>query len=114
MEIHRREGTVFTRTRRYDKRRVRDIRREYTRQGEAIAIIVRFIGDQWAITQRLIGIDVCSKTVNANELARVLDEALCVEFGARANSLLAAMGDGARVNFLSKDVEYCVFFPHAR
>ena len=69
-----------------------------TRQGEAIAIIVRFIDDQWAITQRLIRIDVCSKSVNADELARVLNEALCVEFGIRANSLLAAMRDGASVN----------------
>ena len=69
-----------------------------TRQGEAIAIISRFIDDQWAITQRLIRIDVCSKSVNAVELARVLNEALCVEFGIRANSLLAAMRDGASVN----------------
>ena len=51
-----------------------------TRQGEAIAKIVRFIDDQWAIMQRLIRIDVCSKSVNADELARVLNEALCVEF----------------------------------
>ena len=69
-----------------------------TRQGEAIAIIICFIDDQWAITQRLIRIDVCSKSVNADELARVLNEALCVEFGIRANSLLAAMRDGASVN----------------
>ena len=33
--------------------------------------------------------------MNANELTRVLNEALCVE---RANSLLAAMRDGASVN----------------
>ena len=37
-----------------------------TRQGEAVAIIVRFIDDQWAITQRLIRIDACSKSVNAD------------------------------------------------
>ena len=48
-----------------------------TRQGEAIGIIIRFIDDQWAITQRLIRIDVCSKSVNADELARVLNEAVC-------------------------------------
>ena len=35
--------------------------------------------------------------MNADELARVLNE-LCVEFGIRANSLLAAMRDGASVN----------------
>ena len=43
-----------------------------TRQGEAIAIIVRFIDGDWSITQRLIKIDICSKSVNAEELARVV------------------------------------------
>ena len=93
-----------------------------TRQGEAIAIIVRFIDDQWAITQRLIRIDVCSMSVNADELARVLKEALCVEFGIRANSLLAAMRDGASVNqaalnriqfFFPKMLNIVCFFPHS-
>ena len=50
-----------------------------TRQGEAIAIILRFINDDWMITQRLIRIDICSKSVNSEELARGLNEALCVE-----------------------------------
>ena len=36
--------------------------------------------------------------MNANELARVLNEALCVEFGIRANSPPAAMRAGASVN----------------
>ena len=36
--------------------------------------------------------------MNADGLGRVLNEALCVEFGIRANSLLAAMRDGASVN----------------
>ena len=70
-----------------------------TRQGEAIAIIVRFIEDQWAITQRLIRTDVCSKSVNADELARVLqNKALCVDFEIRANSLIAVLRDGTNVN----------------
>ena len=33
-----------------------------TRQGGAIAVIVRFIIDVWGITQRSIRIDVCSKS----------------------------------------------------
>ena len=91
-----------------------------TRQREAIAIIARFIDDEWVITQRLIRIDVCSKSVNADELARVLNEALCVEFGIRANSLLAAMRDGASVNqaaldriqFIFPKLLNVVWFPH--
>lgn len=69
-----------------------------TRQGEAIAIIVRFLDNNWMITQRLIRIDVCSKSVNADELAQVLNQCLAVDYGVRASSLLAAMRDGASVN----------------
>ena len=73
-----------------------------TRQGEAIAIIVRFVDNNWNI-QRLARIDVCSKSVNANELAQVLNQYLSVDYGVRANSLLAAMRDGASVNQAALD-----------
>ena len=73
-----------------------------TRQGEAIAIIVRFVNNNWNI-QRLVRIDVCSKSVNANELAQVLNQYLSVDYGVRANSLLAAMRDGASVNQAALD-----------
>ena len=43
-----------------------------TTQGETIAIIVRFVDNNWDIIQGLVRIDVCSKSVNANELAEVL------------------------------------------
>ena len=66
-----------------------------SRQSEAIAEIVRFIDDGWNITQRLIRIDICSKSVNSEGLARVLNETLCVEFGIRGKSLFVAMRDGA-------------------
>ena len=73
-----------------------------TRQGEAIAIIVRFVDNNWNI-QRLARIDVCSKSVKANELAQVLNQYLSVDYGVRANSLLAAMRDGASVNQAALD-----------
>ena len=66
-----------------------------SRQSEVIAVFVRFIDDGWNITQRLIRIDICSKSVNSEGLARVLNETLCVEFGIRGKSLFAAMRDGA-------------------
>ena len=50
-----------------------------TRQGEAIAIIVRFLDDDWSIQQRLIKIDSCEKAVNAEGLAHVLNECLSVD-----------------------------------
>jgi intracellular sulfur oxidation DsrE/DsrF family protein len=69
-----------------------------TNQGEAIAIIVRFLDNKWIITQRLVRIDVCSKSVNADKLAKVLNQCLAVDYGVQASSLLAAMRNGASVN----------------
>ena len=74
-----------------------------TRQGEAMAIIVRFVDNNWNIIQRLVRIDVCSKSAKANELAQVLYLCLSVDYGVRANSLLAAMRDGASVNQAALD-----------
>ena len=74
-----------------------------TRQGEAIAIIVRFVDNGWNIIQRLVRIDVHSESVNANKLAEVLNQCLSVDYGVRANSLLAAMRDGASVNQAALD-----------
>ena len=69
-----------------------------TRQGEAIVIAVRFVNDDWCIVQRLIRIDVSAKSVKGDELAQVLNECLSVDYGVRADSLIAAMRDGANVN----------------
>ncbi|PFX14310.1 DNA-directed primase/polymerase protein [Stylophora pistillata] len=80
-----------------------------TRQGEAIAIIVRFMDNDWNITQRLVRIQVCSKSVNANELAQVLNQCLSVEYGVRGNSLIAAMRDGASVNQAALNIVSFIF-----
>ena len=71
-----------------------------TRQGEAIAVIVRFLDDNWSIIQRLVRIDICSKSVNDDDLAQVLNQCLSVDYGVKANSLLTAMRDGARIAFI--------------
>lgn len=98
----------------------RDIFDSSTRQGEAIAIIVQFMDNDWNINQRLVRINVCSKSVNANQLAQVLNQCLSVEYGVRGNSLLAAMQDGASVNqaalnivsFISPNMVNVVCFSH--
>ena len=74
-----------------------------TRQGEAIALIVRIVDNNWNIIQRLLRIDVCSKSVNANELAQVLNQCLSVAYEVRANSFLAAMRDSASVKQAALD-----------
>ena len=65
---------------------------------EAIVIVVRFVNDDWCIVRRLIRIDVCAKSVKGDELAQILKECLSVDYGVRADSLIAAMRDGASVN----------------
>ena len=69
-----------------------------TRLGEAIVIIVRFVSDNWSIVQRLIRLDICAKSVNAQDLAHVLNDCLSIDYQVRGNSLLATMKDGASVN----------------
>lgn len=68
------------------------------RQGDAIAIIVRFFDNNWMITQRRVRIDVFSKSVNAYEQTEVLNQCFAMDYGIRETSLLAAMRDGASVN----------------
>ena len=68
------------------------------RDREAIVIVVRFVNDDWCIVRRLIRIDVCAKSVKGDELAQILKECLSVDYGVRADSLIAAMRDGASVN----------------
>lgn len=63
-----------------------------TGQGEAIAVIVHFLDDNWLIIQHLVRIDICSKSVNADDID-----------GVKTNSLLTAMRDGASVNQAALD-----------
>ena len=53
--------------------------------------------------QCLFRIDICSKSVNADDLAQVLNQYLSVDYGVKANSLLMAMRDGASVNQAALD-----------
>ena len=91
-----------------------------TRLGEAIVIIVRFVSDNWSIVQRLIRRGICAKSVNAQDLAHVLNDCLSVDYQVRGNSLLATIKDGASVNqaalnhikFVFPKMLSVVFFSH--
>ena len=41
-----------------------------TSLGEALAIVVRFVDEEWNVQQRLIGLQVLVKSLKANELAQ--------------------------------------------
>ena len=68
-----------------------------TRFREALAIVVRFISNEWQIQQRLVRLQLLAKFLKG-ELARELISVLARQYNVQKNNLLAAMRDGASVN----------------
>lgn len=68
-----------------------------TRNGEALAVVVRFVRN-WKIEQRLVRLVLLAKSVNGDELAREILTILSTELGVASGKLLACMRDGASVN----------------
>ena len=66
-----------------------------------MAVIVRFVGEEWTLEQRLIHMQMLSKSMAGQEIARELISVLSVTYGIRSELLLAAMRDSASVNNLA-------------
>ena len=69
-----------------------------TRQGEAFAILVRFIDTEWQIQQRLVSFHILAKSLIGQQLARELTTCLSTKFNIPEGTLAAAIRDGAAVN----------------
>ena len=69
-----------------------------SRLGEALAIVLRFVTSEWSIEQRLIKVQLLSKSLKGEEIARELIHTLTTEYGIATNNLLAAMRDRASSN----------------
>ena len=69
-----------------------------TRLGEAIAVVAPFVDDDWSIKQRLMRLRTVAKSVNARELAQVLNDCVATQYRIPGNLVYAAMRDGASVN----------------
>ena len=69
-----------------------------TRFGEALAVVLRFVGSDWCVYQRLVRVQILSKSLAGEEIARELINVLSVTYGIRSNKLLAAMRDRASTN----------------
>ena len=65
--------------------------------GEALAI-VRFIDGDWCVQQRIVRIQMLSKSLSGEEVARELISVLLVSYGVRSSNLLVSMRDRASVN----------------
>ena len=72
-----------------------------TRLGEAMAIVVQYIDDEWSIQQRLICLKLLQKSMTGEEIAQVVMDTLSREYGIFPNRLLACMRDRAAVNNVS-------------
>ena len=80
-----------------------------SRLGEALAVIVRFVGEDWTLEQRLIRMQMLSKSMAGQEIARELISILSVTYGVRPELLLASMRDCASVNNLAMQTVNVVY-----
>jgi hypothetical protein len=69
-----------------------------TRLGEALAIVLRFVGDEWSLEQRLVRLQLLTKSMTGEEIARELISVLSVSYSIDSSRLLACMRDRASVN----------------
>ena len=69
-----------------------------TRLGEALAIVLRLIDDEWCIQERLVRIQLLTKPLCGDELAREVINILSTTYGIKSTNLIAAIRDGASVN----------------
>ena len=59
-----------------------------TRLGEVLVVVVRF-HEEWTIKQRLVSVQFLQKSVNGDELARLIISILSVSLGVESGRLLA-------------------------
>lgn len=69
-----------------------------TRLGEAMVIVVRFIDEAFVIQQRLVRLQLLSKSMTGEEIARELIDSLSVQYSIRSDLVLATMRDRAACN----------------
>ena len=76
---------------------------------EALAIILRFVGDQYQIQQRAVRVMLLGKSLTGEELAHQLIVCLSTELGIKPDLLVAAMRDRASVNSVAMRILSIVF-----
>lgn len=69
-----------------------------TRQGEALAVMVRFVDEEYEVKQLLVRLHVLAKSLTGEQLAREIIKALSTELRLPEGKVVAAIRDGASVN----------------
>ena len=76
---------------------------------EALAIIIRFVDDEWNVKQRAVRVMLLAKSLTSEEVAHQLIVCLSTEYGIGSNLLQAAMRDRASVNSVAMRTLSIVF-----
>ena len=66
--------------------------------GEALAVVLHFVSSDWSVEQRLVRVQMLSKSLTSEEIARKLINVLSVTYSIHLNNLLAGMRDRASMN----------------
>ena len=69
-----------------------------SRLGEALAVVIRFISNEFSIEQLLVKLQMLAKSMKGEEIASELINVLSATYGISSGYLLAAMRDRASVN----------------
>ena len=80
--------------------------------GEALAILVRFVNSSWIIEQRLLAIQLLSKSLTWEEIAHELVQILSVSYSISSDYLVAAMWNRASVNSVAMNTVK-IIYPNA-
>ena len=68
------------------------------RLGEALAVILRFVNSDWSVQHRFVRMQMLSKSLTGEEIAKELINVLSVTYSICSINLLAAMRDRASTN----------------
>lgn len=68
------------------------------RLGEALAIVLRFVGENWIIEQHLVRVQLLAKSMSGEEIARELISVLSTSYSIDSSKVIACMRDGAAAN----------------
>ena len=79
--------------------------------SEALAIVLRYVRDDWVIQQRLVRIALLVRHPTGHELAREILQVLATSLQITERFLMAAMRDRAAVNTAALDT-IMVMFPN--
>ena len=81
-----------------------------TRHGEAMAIVLRFVSDFWTIEQCVVRVQLVSKSMKGEEIARELIHVLSSTYSIKPDKIVAAMHDHACQWSSNENSENCVSF----